>query len=188
MRKGQYKPFVPKVVSIWKLLEKIPYRDSKGRPKTRYKAQCIKCGHIGIRDERSIKRKDSKRMYCTNCKKGVLSKYGITEGYYNDLKRRAINRKKEFSVSFQYIIELFEKQKGICPYTGRKIEFVKDYEHNRQEQTASLDRIYSNKGYIEGNLQWIHKEINSLKGPIPHDRFLDLCEEIAQNQKKKKRA
>lgn len=41
--------------------------------------------------------------------------------------------------------------------------------------TASLDRIDSKKGYIEGNVQWVHRHINIMKNSYDEDYFKELC-------------
>ena len=52
-----------------------------------------------------------------------------------------------------------------------------------KEQTASLDRIDNSKGYEVGNIQWVHKEINMMRGPLPIDRFIELCGFVADKVK-----
>jgi len=42
-------------------------------------------------------------------------------------------------------------------------------------QTASLDRIKSNKHYTLDNIQWVHKDINIMKGKLPEYVLLDYC-------------
>ena len=37
--------------------------------------------------------------------------------------------------------------------------------------TASLDRIDSTKGYVRGNIQWVHKDINWFKRDYPKISF-----------------
>jgi hypothetical protein len=46
--------------------------------------------------------------------------------------------------------------------------------------TASLDRIDSSKGYIEGNVQWIHKHINKMKNNFNESYFIEICKKISQ--------
>ena len=48
-------------------------------------------------------------------------------------------------------------------------------------QTASLDRIDPTKGYIEGNIQWVHKDVNRMKMDFTETRFLELVNLIANN-------
>lgn len=46
---------------------------------------------------------------------------------------------------------------------------------------ASLDRVDSSKGYVEGNLQWVHRDINFMKNTHSQDYFIKLCKIIAKN-------
>jgi len=86
-------------------------------------------------------------------------------------------KKKQFKISIEYIWNLFLKQNRLCALSGLPIKFAKNY---KDSTTASLDRIDSAKGYIEGNVQWTHKEINKIKLDLSVDRFLFLCEEVTK--------
>jgi len=54
------------------------------------------------------------------------------------------------------------------------------------KSTASLDRIDSNHGYINKNVQWIHKSINKMKMDMKEARFIELCTAIINHQTTKK--
>lgn len=84
------------------------------------------------------------------------------------------------SISMEYAYDLFLKQNKKCALSGQDLIFslVK-------EQTASLDRIDSSKGYVEGNVQWVHKEINSMKVNFDEQYFISLCDMIVEHSKKK---
>ena len=45
--------------------------------------------------------------------------------------------------------------------------------------TASLDRIDSSKGYVKGNVQWVHKDINKMKTDFEQSIFIKLCKSVA---------
>lgn len=47
-------------------------------------------------------------------------------------------------------------------------------------RTASLDRIDSTKGYVEGNVQWIHKRLNIMKGKSTDVTFIKDCERVVR--------
>lgn len=47
-----------------------------------------------------------------------------------------------------------------------------------KKTTASLDRIDSTKGYIHGNLQWIHKDLNQMKSNRTQDEFLEWVRKV----------
>lgn len=95
-------------------------------------------------------------------------------------------RNLDFDVTIEYIWEIFELQKGICPLSGRNI-FIDPTlgslnKNGYQRNTASLDRIDSSKGYIKGNVQWVHKDVNKLKSNWDQNYFIDLCNEITNYQ------
>lgn len=53
----------------------------------------------------------------------------------------------------------------------------------KKNRTASLDRIDSSKGYLENNVQWVHKDINWMKQDYSHEEFLQYCKLIYENKK-----
>lgn len=75
-----------------------------------------------------------------------------------------------------YMWELFQKQNGKCRLSGRQIGFDQKVHRNT---TASLDRIDSSIGYIAGNVQWVHKDINKMKMEFENDYFIEMCREVA---------
>lgn len=96
--------------------------------------------------------------------------------------RNAKKRFKDFNLSLEYLKQLWEKQKGICPYTGIKLQLA-EYKtnHNNPIYTASLDRIDSSKGYIIGNVQFISTAINYMKNNMSHKDTIILCNIIAKH-------
>lgn len=72
-----------------------------------------------------------------------------------------------------------------CVFTGKTLT-MRGKRNGQYEGTASLDRIDSSKGYIEGNVQWIHKELQHMKRNLEDSEFIRICEEVAAHQKKKK--
>ena len=139
------------------------------------------CGKIGqIRRNALGKTESCKDCYYLRKNNGYMD---ISGWYLSSIKNGADNRNLEFSVGIEYLWELFINQNKKCFYTGREIYFV-DNPKNRHLQTASLDRINNNQGYVIGNLCWVHREINIFKSKNSHQYFLDLCNEVIvwQNQ------
>jgi hypothetical protein len=111
--------------------------------------------------------------------------YGeIHLSFYSAIKNSATQKNKSgrqeltFDVSIEYLWELFLLQERKCNLSGIEIEFG---ETNVGAKTASLDRIDSSKGYVEGNVQWVHKDVNLMKRTYEQDYFIDLCSKIAHN-------
>jgi len=98
---------------------------------------------------------------------------------YTTIKLRAKARNKKFEVSIKYLSNLFDIQEGKCALTGMLLEFGEDGKNlSNALGTASLDRIDSSLGYIEGNVQWVHKHINSMKNEHTTEYFIQLCREV----------
>lgn len=89
----------------------------------------------------------------------------ISGSYWWHVKDKAARRNREFSITIEEAWDLFRKQDGKCAISGVPLKFVRQYQTSQQkgDQTASLDRIDSSKGYVLGNVQWVHKTINKLK-------------------------
>lgn len=50
------------------------------------------------------------------------------------------------------------------------------------ETTASLDRIVSTKGYVEGNVQWVCKMVNIMKNVYDQEDFINMCKKIGNKE------
>lgn len=77
----------------------------------------------------------------------------------------------EINVTMEFIWDLFLKQDRRCALSGLPLTISTD----SYEGDASLDRIDSSKGYIEGNVQWVHKHINFMKNKFDHNYFIEMC-------------
>jgi len=106
----------------------------------------------------------------------------ITKSCWYRIYQSARRRHLTVSIDRQYIWRLFQKQKGLCALTGVKLQFaaLESNEH-KHTQTASLDRIDSTKGYIKGNVQWVHKNIQSMKMDMSQTEFIAWCNKVSQN-------
>jgi len=82
----------------------------------------------------------------------------------------------EISITKEYAWNLFIQQERKCALSG--VDLVISLEPNIG--TASIDRIDSSKGYIKGNIQWVHKHINYMKNKFTQNYFLELCKRIAE--------
>lgn len=102
----------------------------------------------------------------------------ITGNYWSGVKSNAKERNLNFSISKEYIWNLYEQQNKKCALSG--IPLIFSGYSSTIEQTASIDRIDSNQGYIEGNIQIIHKDINIFKHKIPQEKFIKYCNLIAK--------
>jgi len=95
---------------------------------------------------------------------------------FRQAKKSAKYQKKEFNISIEDIRSLWESQKGICPYTGIQMELSCYKKHKLN--SASLDRIDSSKGYINGNIEFVCLFINLGKNGFEKPDVKDFLKRI----------
>lgn len=104
----------------------------------------------------------------------------ISGAFWGRIKNNAKSRDINFNISIEDAWNQFVKQDGKCALSGYPLclDFTNtDY----SRKTASLDRIDNNKGYEKDNIQWLHKDVNWIKGRFTTERLLELCRAICQN-------
>lgn len=170
---------------------------------------CDWCGGEGIKAtseyNRNIKR-GRKNYCCRECagkgagrtRTGIPREYSHSEENNTFLKsicgnrrdeytpfryslRNAKKRFKDFDLDLEYLKEVWENQKGICPYTG--ISLVLPENGNLDmiplSKRASIDRIDSKKGYVKGNIQFISTPINYMKSTMTDLQTKQFLKEIS---------
>lgn len=138
--------------------------------------KCI-CNNIKIVRSAELIRGDTKSCGCMkkffNSKKykgtGLLA-----QSVFSHIEYGAKKRNLEFSVTKEYLWELYLYQNGKCYYTDLDI----DLNTRNYKKTASIDRIDSSKGYIENNVVWVHKNINIMKNVFSEKQFINYCKLI----------
>lgn len=141
--------------------------------KTIYYSYICECGKSGTIDHPNV------GIYKScGCSRANQNNYKEIHGeYWDSIKRGAIKRKIEFNLTQEYIYNIYLKQNKRCNITNIEIGFSKE----KNKTTASLDRIDNNKGYIEGNVQWLHKHVNMMKRTFPNSEIIDFFENVADN-------
>lgn len=99
------------------------------------------------------------------------------------IKASAKERKYELDITIEYLWDLFIEQKRKCALSGMDIKFATNSSSN--DKTASLDRIDNSKGYIKGNVQWVHVDVNYAKQNLDEKYFIEICGKIWDNSKDK---
>lgn len=99
----------------------------------------------------------------------------IPISYFRKLETRSLEKNLEFNIDYEYIDNLLTNQKNLCAISNVDIYL------NKFNKTASLDRIDSSKGYIKGNVHWVHKTINQMKWDIDLSNFIEWCRKIVNN-------
>ncbi len=108
----------------------------------------------------------------------------ISGSLFNQYYQRAKRDSIEFCITKDYLWDIFLNQNRKCKFSGIELTFP-SRDRKKHLATASLDRIDSSKGYIEGNVQWVHKHINFMKLQMPDDLFIEWCAIITDYNKDK---
>lgn len=161
----------------WKVLAEDRSRRTKdGYVKVMWKCQC-RCGKVQLIERYDLTH--SKTRSCNACAK--RGGYGEISGFYwANVKQGAKRRNITFSLSIKRAWELFVQQEGRCALSG--VELVFTWRSANKEQTASLDRIDSSKGYVIENVQWVHKDINNMKQAMTESKFIELCTNVVMHR------
>lgn len=145
------------------------------------KVKC-ECGTIAWRGIENLR--NGKVKGCKSCGRRTNNIFSVINSYYNrlidGLKRRSVG-KLPYDITPEFLNNLFEENSK-CAYTN--IDLSKDIgKTSLKDLSISLDRIDSSKGYVKDNVQWVHKDINMMKGSLTHDRFIELCKLVSENHK-----
>lgn len=78
-------------------------------------------------------------------------------------------RKIEFNLTIEYLWNLYITQNRKCAITGNELPNILE---------ASLDRIDSSKGYIEGNVQWVTVQANKCKHILSMSELYEFAKKV----------
>lgn len=162
------------VVSIATEKPKVKYRT------TWWNCFCELCKKQCIMSTSSLRTESTKSCGCHRLSKRWKESVGEFPKYHwKSIKKGAIDRNYEITIDMKYCWELFLKQNKRCSLSGLDLTFKGP---NSKVVTASLDRINSSEGYIRGNVQWVHKDINFMKQQFSQEYFIDICKKITDTQ------
>lgn len=107
-----------------------------------------------------------------------IDEYTPFRGYL----KKARQRFKHFDLTLKDLKQQWENQNGLCPYSGVKLELIT---HKNKAikaiNSASLDRIDSNIGYVKNNIQFVSIPLNYLKNNLTHNETIEICLQITKH-------
>lgn len=84
-------------------------------------------------------------------------------------------------IDFDYLLDLYNKQKGRCYYTGVKMSL-----DSHSKNALSLERKNPNIGYVKENVVWCSWTVNCMKRDHGEKDFIKLCKLIVKNAQNKR--
>jgi hypothetical protein len=124
--------------------------------------------------------KHLKNLNIENSSRADKNKYTSFRYYL----RATVKNRQECTIDLDYLVNLWEKQGGKCPYTNIDLKlkrFKEEVDPNNPFIQASLDRIDSSKGYIPGNVEFVSLGINFMKNKFSKQSVLDFLELIKKS-------
>jgi hypothetical protein len=109
----------------------------------------------------------SGRKECPKCA-GLSRRLGDVKIMWSGIVHRAKTLKVPLEVTWDELKDLLSAQNYQCALSGIPIALPKSSEEfYNGVTTASVDRIDSTIGYVPGNVQWVHKDVNFMKQSFP---------------------
>jgi hypothetical protein len=109
----------------------------------------------------------------------------IPKSWFYRFEQYAVKKNNIFDITIEFVWSLYIKQNRRCALTDIPINFENACEAGNRWKglvcTASLDRIDSKQGYVIGNVQLVHKDINIMKNHFNQDYFIEMCKAVAAN-------
>jgi len=149
--------------------------------------ECI-CGLIKPIRTWHLNNNKTKGCGCTNIKGRFKAQCigELSKSYYGSFKYGRLKKGILFNedVTMEFLWELFLKQDKKCAISGINLQLNPRWSKQNQGkhvdiiQNASLDRINSNEGYTKENIQWVHKDINMMKGSMNEIDFISFCKQV----------
>lgn len=181
--RGQFIDFKNKRFDKLLVLESVNNSASNGK----HMVWICKCDCGNIEKVLSSTLSSCKKLACYTCtkKKHRENKNGFPTFLWTQMVIvGARSRKKDVLVTKEYCYNLLEQQEFKCALTGQPIHLSNNsVDHKKGLTTASVDRIDSSKGYVEGNIQWVHKNVNKMKWDLPQEEFISICEQVVKNKR-----
>lgn len=113
-----------------------------------------------------------------------LDQYSPFKYSLNKARSRSKVSGKVTDLTLKYLKEIWENQKGLCPYTNIKMEIPRssrDEDVKKSPTKLSLDRIDPNKGYIIGNVEFVCYCVNVMKNDFTKEQMIGFINQIKNN-------
>jgi hypothetical protein len=114
------------------------------------------------------------------------NEYTPFKWFLKNVKQRNKDKNRKYDIDLEYLKNLWEKQKGICPFTRWNLVLPKhgsawNQGTDKSTKRASLDRIDNSKGYIKGNVRYVAIIANYCRNNFSDNEVKLFCEAVYKN-------
>jgi len=108
-------------------------------------------------------------------------RYFIRQAKYKSETKKT--KFQSFNITLEYLKDLWESQGGKCAISGVEMELPATLAENRDSPfCASLDRINSEVGYIQGNVQFVTQFCNLGKRDFKTEKVLKFIQAVKKSK------
>ncbi|UOF80738.1 ribosomal L37ae protein family [Caudoviricetes sp.] len=119
---------------------------------------------------------DWKCKKCSNSENTFKGRLGPMSFTWFEVKRKGgISRNLAWDLEPQDVLDMYYAQDGKCALTDWSIGWAE----KGLTATVSIDRIDSSEGYLKGNVQLLHKDVNMAKQQYSQEYFIEMCQAVA---------
>ncbi len=177
-------------IGKWNVGEKV--RKPRGRTSQVYYVCTCECGATSLVYANSLLSGHSRG--CRKCATPSTRSSPHWKGcgdlsgtHWKKIVLEAHKRGLPLSITIAQAWRLFVEQQGKCALTGIALRMRgRKSEEQKERGTASLDRIDSTKGYVRGNVQWVHKDVNLMKNEFSEEYLLKMCRLVVRQGTKRR--
>lgn len=90
----------------------------------------------------------------------------------------AAREKLPVTIDREYLEQLWQIQDGRCAVTGMAMTYTPKNLKETTGLNASLDRIDSSEGYVDGNVRIVCSRVNAMRGAGDDTELLWWCKQI----------
>lgn len=95
-------------------------------------------------------------------------------------RARALKLDIAFDLDVEFLVTLYNNQKGLCFYTNKQMGW--DNKGKSKRNIMSLDRVDPDKGYTKGNVVLCTYQCNTFKSYMARQQFYDFCRLILKSE------
>lgn len=169
------------------------------------KLECAECGKTFEKPDNEYRRRVKRGAKDFFCSKSCSNAHGNRVSPRGPRAKNLVanNRRDEFTpfrwfllrakarrhlgrtdLDLSYLSNLWEEQKGCCPFAGQKMILPENTNGwpQKSPMNASLDRIDGGKGYVKGNVRFVSVMANLARGEFSDEDVIGFCRMVFENK------
>lgn len=120
----------------------------------------------------NLKYRQSHREICAEREKIYKNSLnGRIRGLLVSSKKYAQQRNQEFSITYDDVLDLWNKQQHLCAISKVEMQLDSGTRKNKNYFRISIDRIDNSIGYVKNNIQLVCFAVNQIKSDFTLDEF-----------------